>query len=112
MIVNYNFKSAFQALTLLGANDTICMERLETLGDCFLKFITSFSIFVRHPNMKEGEMTRQRSLLIGNNNLTTCGMKCKIPGCIQVSLDSINCLTLDERCKTQNQVLRAIHTCI
>ncbi|KAK7590096.1 hypothetical protein V9T40_001709 [Parthenolecanium corni] len=79
-----------QALTLLAANDTICLERLETLGDCYLKFITSFSIFVGQPDMKEGDMTKLRSRLIGNDNLKACGIEHGIPGYIQASTFSVD----------------------
>jgi dsRNA-specific ribonuclease len=63
-----------QALTLRAANDCFDMERLEVLGDVFLKF--SSGIFLYYKSIEqgavsadEGDLTTKRSRVVGNKNL-------------------------------------------
>ena len=58
-----------QAVTLKSANDSINNERLETLGDSFLKFATSVFLYCERPNAYEGRLTSARMRRIGNLNL-------------------------------------------
>jgi endoribonuclease Dicer len=44
-------------------------ERLEFLGDCFLKMATSISLFTRYPEDNEEESHVKRMLMISNGNL-------------------------------------------
>lgn len=44
-------------------------ERLEFLGDCFLKMATSISTFVLQPNENEFEFHVRRMLMLCNQNL-------------------------------------------
>ena len=44
-------------------------ERLELLGDCFLKMATSISVFIQNPNDNEFEFHVKRMLLLCNQNL-------------------------------------------
>jgi endoribonuclease Dicer len=62
-----NFKSG------MGPN----YERLEFLGDCFLKMATSLSTFVQQPEENEFEFHVRRMLMLCNQNLmeTAIGMK-------------------------------------
>lgn len=59
----------YQALTANKANDIVNLERLETLGDSFLKYIATAYIFVRFPNYDEGRATSLKGRLISNKNL-------------------------------------------
>jgi endoribonuclease Dicer len=65
-----NFKSG------MGPN----YERLEFLGDCFLKMATSISVFVQQPEENEFEFHVRRMLMLCNQNLmeTAVGTK-KVP---------------------------------
>lgn len=58
-----------QAMTPKGANDSINLERLETLGDSFLKLTTSVFLFCDRPHAHEGRLTSARSRRVGNFNL-------------------------------------------
>ena len=58
-----------QAVTLKSATDFIDNERLETLGDSFLKLATSVFLFCERPNAHEGRLTSARTRRIGNWNL-------------------------------------------
>ena len=58
-----------QAATLKPANDSIDNERLETLGDSFLKLATSVFLYCDRPNAYEGRLTSARMRRISNLNL-------------------------------------------
>ena len=67
-----------QALTTKSANDSIDLERLETLGDSFLKFITSIYLYCDRTSAHEGRLTMARSRRIGNLNLYRLAKQKKI----------------------------------
>jgi endoribonuclease Dicer len=52
-------------------------ERLEFLGDCFLKMATSISVFVKYPDENEFEFHVRRMVMLCNQNLmeTAVGKK-------------------------------------
>ena len=58
-----------QALTPKGAKDSINLERLETLGDSFLKLSTSVFLFCDRPIDHEGKLTNSRAHRVENFNL-------------------------------------------
>ena len=58
-----------QALTLKGANDSINLERLETLGDSFLKVVTSVHLYCELSFAHEGRLSQKRERRVGNFNL-------------------------------------------
>ncbi|KAL8645832.1 MAG: hypothetical protein Q9210_006491 [Variospora velana] len=53
-------------------------ERLEFLGDCFLKMATSISIYCLYPNGNEFDYHVKRMLLICNQNLLNVAMEKKL----------------------------------
>lgn len=69
-----------QAVTLSPANDSIDNERLETLGDSFLKLATSVFLYCDRPNAQEGRLTSARTRRIGNLNLFRLAKKKKMMG--------------------------------
>ncbi|KAI4489336.1 hypothetical protein M0802_011205 [Mischocyttarus mexicanus] len=72
-----------QALTTAG-NDVFDLERLETLGDSYLKFISSLYLYTYYPTYNEGRLTALKGKIIGNRNLYYCGAKKSIPGYMKV----------------------------
>ncbi|KAG0726692.1 Endoribonuclease Dicer [Chionoecetes opilio] len=68
------------ALTLKGANDNFDLERLEVLGDAFLKYAVTEYLFLRFPADHEGKLTMKRSKFVSNKNLYLFGMKKQLPG--------------------------------
>jgi len=56
---------SFEQLRQLPADN----ERLEFLGDAVLDLVIGHALFVRYPEMREGEMTRLRALLVNESNL-------------------------------------------
>lgn len=59
-----------EALTPSRCNENISNERLEFLGDSFLKFITSLHVYFLYPLKQEGFLTEARDKLINNKHLT------------------------------------------
>ncbi|XP_047345738.1 endoribonuclease Dicer isoform X1 [Vespa velutina] len=72
-----------QALITSG-NDVFDQERLEILGDSYLKFIISLYLYSVFPTYNEGRLTALKGKIIGNRNLYYCGIKKSIPGCMKV----------------------------
>lgn len=63
-----NFKSG------MGPN----YERLEFMGDCFLKMATSLSTFVQQPDENEFEFHVRRMCMLCNKNLFETAQKLKL----------------------------------
>lgn len=64
-----------QALTMSNANDGINLERLETVGDSFLKYAITVYLFCMYPNIHEGKLSYLRSKQISNFNLFKLGRR-------------------------------------
>ena len=69
-----------QALTPRGANDIINLERLETLGDAFLKLVSAMSVWGSN---NTSNLTKARSSAVGNFNLYTLAINKGLPGKVQ-----------------------------
>ncbi|KAK4883339.1 hypothetical protein RN001_006658 [Aquatica leii] len=75
----------YTALTTAKNNDVINLERMETLGDSFLKLSVSLFVILRYPNFDEGRLTTFKGQLISNKNLYYIGKKKNIPGYLRLS---------------------------
>ncbi|KAK9882155.1 hypothetical protein WA026_019672 [Henosepilachna vigintioctopunctata] len=75
----------YEALTTAKANDIVNLERLETLGDSFLKYIASFYILMRFPQYDEGRATQLKGRLISNKNLFYLAQKLQLGGIMKNS---------------------------
>ncbi|XP_021927095.1 endoribonuclease Dicer-like isoform X2 [Zootermopsis nevadensis] len=73
-----------QALTSASANDIVNLERLETLGDSFLKLMSSLLLFTEYKLLGEGQLTEVKGKIIGNRNLYYCGIKQNLGGIMKV----------------------------
>ncbi|KAI4478811.1 hypothetical protein M0804_011557 [Polistes exclamans] len=80
---NFMYAPTLEALTTAG-NDVFDLERLETLGDSYLKFISSLYLYTHYPTYNEGRLTALKGKIIGNRNLYYCGTKKSIPGYMKV----------------------------
>lgn len=58
-----------QALTSKSAGDEFDLERLEMIGDSFLKYVVSVKTYLKYPLFDEGKLTKIRSVLIQNLHL-------------------------------------------
>ncbi|KAJ2229039.1 Dicer-like protein 1 [Coemansia sp. RSA 1286] len=74
-----NVETVRQAITATTANMDVSYERLETLGDSVLKFITSVMLFVCYPSDHEGLLTSRRSKLVSNAHLFSVSKKLQLP---------------------------------
>ncbi|CAG5028452.1 unnamed protein product, partial [Parnassius apollo] len=72
------------ALTTINSHDTFNLERVETLGDSFLKFAASLYLYHKFPKLNEGQLTNIKSRLIGNRNLYYAGEKARLAGRMKV----------------------------
>jgi hypothetical protein len=50
-----------QALTMSNANDGLNLERLETIGDSFLKYAITTYLFCNYETIHEGKLSHLRS---------------------------------------------------
>lgn len=73
-------KDILKALTTAAAGDVFSLEKVEILGDAFLKFSVSFYLFYKYPERHEGFLTATKNYIINNRNLYYCGLKTGIPG--------------------------------
>ncbi|PNF18314.1 hypothetical protein B7P43_G14501 [Cryptotermes secundus] len=73
-----------QALTSSSANDILNLERLETLGDSFLKLMSSLYLFRRYGLVNEGKLTCIKGKMVGNRNLYYIGDARKLGGLMKV----------------------------
>ncbi|KAJ3377475.1 hypothetical protein HDU84_008610 [Entophlyctis sp. JEL0112] len=68
-IPEVSISTLYHAFTASSALESFSYERLETLGDSFLKFACSADLFVECPLMNEGELSRKRGKIVSNRNL-------------------------------------------
>ncbi|GAB6031712.1 Endoribonuclease Dicer [Chamberlinius hualienensis] len=61
----------FQALTTNSSNNWDCLERLEVIGDSFLKIAVSVFLFCNYSQLHEGGLTTLRTGLVRNFNLVS-----------------------------------------
>ncbi|UYV74239.1 DICER1 [Cordylochernes scorpioides] len=78
------------ALTLISASDNFNLERLETIGDSFLKYVVTVLIY-RKFNTDEGKLHLLRSRLICNKNLFNLACARDLPQLIRsIKFDPYN----------------------
>ncbi|KAF7839618.1 dicer-like protein 4 isoform X2 [Senna tora] len=58
-----------EALTTEKCQERFSLERLEVLGDAFLKFAVARHFFLLNDSLHEGDLTRKRSNVVNNSNL-------------------------------------------
>ena len=71
-----------QCLTMASCTDVANLERVETIGDSFLKYVTSVALSLSHPDASSGELSVRRCRFISNENLFKLGVEKNFPGCI------------------------------
>ncbi|KAA0198755.1 Dicer [Hyalella azteca] len=62
-----------QALTMSNANDGVNLERLETIGDSYLKYAITTYLYCMFPQQHEGKLSYLRSKQVSNLNLYRLG---------------------------------------
>lgn len=56
--------NVLQALTMSSASDFINLERMETIGDGFLKFVVTVHLYLTYPHAHEGKLSHLRSRIV------------------------------------------------
>lgn len=74
------------AITSHSAHDVFDMERLEVLGDAFLKFSVSLYLIHAHPSWHEGFLTYVKCQLVSNRNLCCNAIHKNLPGMIKANI--------------------------
>ncbi|CBY11646.1 unnamed protein product [Oikopleura dioica] len=69
-----------QTLTLSKSSDGFNLERLEMLGDCFLKYSVTVYLYCKYEHQHEGQLSFFRSKKVSNRNLFRLGVYNDIPG--------------------------------
>jgi len=59
-----------QAITMSNANDGLNLERLETIGDSFLKYAITSYLFCTFEHIHEGKLSHLRSKQVWEHYLT------------------------------------------
>lgn len=71
-----------QALTMSNANDFFSLERLETIGDSFLKYAVTVYLYCSYPRIHEGKLSYLRSKQVSNYNLYRLGKRKGLAECM------------------------------
>ncbi|CAL5376126.1 unnamed protein product [Camellia sinensis] len=88
-----------EALTTEKCNEKFSLERLEVLGDAFLKFAVGRHLFLLHDTLDEGWLTRKRSNIVNNSNLLKLATMSKLQEYIRdQSFDPHQFFTLGRPC--------------
>ena len=75
-----------QSLTMSHASDGFNLERLEMLGDSFLKQAVTIYLYCTYSNLHEGKLSYMRSKQVSNFNLYRLGKEKDLPSKMQVAL--------------------------
>ncbi|KAH6914993.1 hypothetical protein BKA70DRAFT_1257649 [Coprinopsis sp. MPI-PUGE-AT-0042] len=76
----------YHAVTTVSAEMEYNYERLELLGDAFLKYMASIVVFVANPSQNEGSLHIARQTLISNRALLACAISVDLPSYIRSRL--------------------------
>ncbi|XP_002989272.2 endoribonuclease Dicer homolog 1 [Selaginella moellendorffii] len=69
--INYNIPASkiLEALTAANCHEPYCYERIELLGDAYLKWAVSTRLYLKFSDFPEGELTITRGKIISNSAL-------------------------------------------
>lgn len=70
--------SLMPAITAPAAMERENYQRLETLGDTVLKFVTCLQLLAQYPHWHEGFLTRKKDHVVTNGNLAKINLKRKV----------------------------------
>eukprot|EP00850_Spirogloea_muscicola_P011085 SM000067S20362 [mRNA] locus=s67:600775:612007:+ [translate_table: standard] len=67
--LNISVNRVLEALTTGKCQEVFSLERLELMGDAFLKYSVSLALFTKHTLWQEGQLSKRRTAQICNSNL-------------------------------------------
>lgn len=79
-----NLAALLEAMTATRAMEGLQSERLEFLGDSFLKLAASLEVFTNFHQAAEGELTQRRRNIICNRSLTQLAVKTEMAQFVRV----------------------------
>lgn len=85
MVVGPEQCDLLAAITVASSADVFNMERLEVLGDSYLKFAVSLFLIQQHPTWHEGFLTACKGKIVSNRNLLYQGIERNIGGMLNVN---------------------------
>ncbi|KAL4418837.1 hypothetical protein ABPG77_001500 [Micractinium sp. CCAP 211/92] len=95
-------RSAVTARSALEASD---LERLETLGDAFLKFAVSAQLFTAHRQYHEGQLTKRKELVVANIHLAEAAVRLGLDRRLRVLSFSVRNWASPEAVRKSSKVL-------
>ncbi|CAG9823241.1 unnamed protein product [Phaedon cochleariae] len=73
----------YKALTAAQAEEIVSLERLQMLGNSFLKYVATLYIFLRFPVYDESRINCLKDRLVGSRNLYYLAVKKNLDGVLQ-----------------------------
>ena len=70
-----------------GSEPCTAYERLEFLGDSVLGLVVAERLFVRYPEMSEGDLTKSKSMLVNKKSLAHAGSQIDLGNYVLMSAD-------------------------
>ncbi|KAJ1385905.1 Ribonuclease III domain [Sesbania bispinosa] len=110
-----NALKVLEALTTEKCQERFSLERLEVLGDAFLKFAVARHFFLMHDNLHEGDLTRRRSNVVNNSNLFKLAIRRKLQVYIcDQAFDPLQFYALGRPCPRvcSKETEESIHFCL
>lgn len=104
-----------EALTTEQCQERFSLERLEVLGDAFLKFAVARHFFLLHDSFHEGDLTSKRSNIVNNSNLLKLAIKRNLQVYVRdQALDPIQFYALGRPCPRvcTKETEGSIHLCL
>ncbi|KAG4942949.1 hypothetical protein JHK84_047034 [Glycine max] len=104
-----------EALTTEKCQERFSLERLEVLGDAFLKFAVARHFFLMHDSLHEGDLTKRRSNAVNNSNLFKLAIKRNLQVYIcDQTFDPTQFYALGRPCPRlcSNETKESIHFCL
>ncbi|KAL4860046.1 Endoribonuclease Dicer 1 [Chlorella vulgaris] len=95
-------RTTMTAKSALESND---YERLETLGDAFLKFAVSAQLFMTHRQYHEGQLTKRKELVVANAHLADAAIRLGLDKHLRVLPFSLRNWCRPEAVKKSSKVL-------
>lgn len=78
-----------EALTTEKCLERFSLERLEVLGDSFLKYAASRHLFLSNEALDEGQLTKRRSSIVNNSHLYELAIKSNLQ--VIYACDGLSC---------------------
>ncbi|KAL1372177.1 hypothetical protein HN51_002320 [Arachis hypogaea] len=110
-----NSHTILEALTTEKCQERFSLERLEVLGDAFLKFAVARHFFLTYDSLHEGDLTARRSNVVNNSNLYKLALKRNLQVYIRdQAFDPCQFYAFGRPCPIvcNNEMEESIHSCL